>query len=334
VAETGARLDAIALKRIAMAGSIACVLLVMAASFANAQGFPNKPLRIVTGFAPGGSADISARIMAQKMSEGFGQPVVVENRTGAGAMIAHEFVAKAPPDGYTLLLMAGGFPVQPALMKKLPYDALRDFAMISMITRYPFVLIVNADSPYKTPEDFVRYVKGASSKLSYGSSGIGSVHHLASELFNALAGTDIAHIPFRGGAAQMTELMGGRLDMLFEALPNAMPSIKGGKFRALAVTSAAPSPFLPDVPTMARALPGYEVSSFFALATAGGTPAAIVAQLNTEARRVLALPDVQQKFLDLGGEARASSPEEMRQFIESEIAKWTQVVEKRKIERM
>jgi tripartite-type tricarboxylate transporter receptor subunit TctC len=289
---------------------------------------------MVTGFAPGGSADATARIMAQYMAEGLGQPVVVENRTGAGSLIAHEFVARAPPDGHTLLLMAGGFPVQPAMLKKLPYDPVRDFAMISMIVSYPFVLIVSPDSPAKTPEDFVRYVKATPAKLSYGSSGVGSVHHLASELFNAMAGTDITHIPFRGGNAQIVELIAGRLDVVFESLPNVMPFIKGGKIRAVAVTSGTPSPFLPDVPPLARALPGYEVSSFFALATAAGTPAAVVNQLNAETRRVLGLPEVQRRFLDLGGEPRASSPEEMRQYIESEIAKWTQVVEKRKIERM
>jgi tripartite-type tricarboxylate transporter receptor subunit TctC len=316
---------------------LAAVLLGLFASLvmsaASGQAFPTKPMRIVIGFAPGGSTDVAARILAQKMTEGLGQPVLVENRTGAGALIAHEFVARSAPDGHTLLLMAGGFPVQPAMMKKMPYDAIRDFSMVSMVTRYPFVLVVSADSPHRTPEDFVRHVK-ATPKQSYGSSGVGSVHHLASELFNALAGTDIAHIPFRGGNAQMAELMAGRLDVLFEALPNAMPMIKSGKLRPLAVTSTGASPFLPDVPPMARVLPGYEVSSFFALATSAGTAPAVVAKLNAETRRVLALPDVQQRFLDIGGEARASSPEEMRQFLEAEIAKWTEVVEKRKIERM
>ena len=300
-----------------------------------AQSFANKPLRIVTGFAPGGSADTAARIMATKMSEGpLGQQVIVENRTGAGALIAHEFVAKAPPDGHTILLMAGGFPVQPAMLKKMPYDAVRDFAMISMLVRFPFVLIVNADSPAKTPEDFIRFVKANPGNLAYGSSGVGSIHHLASELFNAMAGTDVQHVPFRGGTAQIAELMAGRVQVMFEALPNAMPFIRGGKIRPLAVTSATPSPFLPEVPAMSRALPGYDVSSFFALATAAGTPSAVVAQLNAETRRVLALPDVQQRFLDLGGEARATTPEEMRQFIEQEIAKWIRVVQSRNIERL
>jgi tripartite-type tricarboxylate transporter receptor subunit TctC len=301
---------------------------------AAAQAFPSKPLRIVTGFAPGGSADLAARTMAQKMTEGLRQQVIVENRTGAGSLLAHEFVAKAPPDGHTLLLMAGGFPVQPAMLKKLPYDATRDFAMVSMLVRFPFVLIVNGDSRLANAAELIRHVKANPGRLSYGSSGIGSIHHMASELFNAMVGTDVQHVPFRGGNAQIMELMASRVDLVFEALPNAMPFIRGGKVKALAVTSAAPSPFLPEVPPMARALPGYDVSSFFALATSAGTPPSVVAQLNAETRRVLALPDVQKRFLDLGGEARASSPEEMLQFIEKEIAKWLQVVEQRKIERM
>ena len=314
--------------------NIILFLFAWVPALAAAQGFPSKPIKIVAGFAPGGSADTTARIMASKMSEGLGQQVIVENRTGAGALIAHEFVARAPPDGHTILLMAGGFPVQPAMLKKLPYDPVRDFAMISMLVSYPFVLIVNSDSPLRSTEDFIRYAKSRPGKLSYGSSGIGSIHHMASELFNAMAGTDLQHIPFRGGTAQIAELMAGRVDVVFEALPNAMSFIKGGKIRPLAVTSAAASPFLPEVPSMTRALPGYDVSSFFALATAAGTPAGVVAQLNAETRRVLALPDVQQRFLDLGGEARASSPEEMRRFIEQEIAKWIRVVESRNIERM
>ena len=310
------------------------LLLALLPGFVVAQSFPSKPIKIVTGFAPGGAADATARIMAAKMSEGLAQQVIVENRTGAGALIAHDFVAKAPPDGHTILLMAGGFPVQPAMLKKLPYDPVGDFAMISMLVRYPFVLIVNSDSPLKSGEDFVRYAKGRPGKLSYGSSGIGSIHHVASELFNAMAGTDLQHVPFRGGTAQIAELMTGRIDVVFDALPTAMSFIKGGKVRPLAVTSVDASPFLPEVAPLERVLPGYDVSSFFALATAAGTPAGVVAQLNAETRRVLALPDVQQRFLDLGGEARASSPEEMRQFIEQEIAKWIRVVESRNIERM
>lgn len=301
---------------------------------APAQTFPSKPLRIVTGFAPGGSADLAARTMAQKMAEGLRQQVIVENRTGAGSLLAHEFVAKAPSDGHTLLLMAGGFPVQPAMLKNLPYDATRDFAMISMLVRFPFVLIVNGDSRMANAEDLIRHVKANPGRLSYGSSGIGSIHHMASELFNAMAGTDVQHVPFRGGNAQIMELMASRVDLVFEAMPNAMPFIKSGKVKALAVTSGSPSSFLPEVPPMAHTLPGYDVSSFFALATTAGTPVGVVAQLNAETRRVLTLPDVHKRFLDLGGEARASSPDEMLQFIEREIVKWQKVVEQRRIERM
>jgi len=203
-----------------------------------------------------------------------------------------------------------------------------------MLVRYPFVVIVNSDSPLKSGEDFIRYARARPGKLSYGSSGIGSIHHVASELFNAMAGTDLQHVPFRGGTAQIAELMAGRIDVVFDALPTAMSFIKGGKVRPLAVTSMDASPFLPEVPPLTRLLPGYDVSSFFALATAAGTPAGVVAQLNAETRRVLALAEVQQRFLDLGGEARASSPEEMRRFIEQEIAKWIRVVESRNIERM
>lgn len=308
--------------------------LAMVVPSASAENFPNRPIKIVTGFAAGAGSDAAARLLAQKMSEGLGQPVIVENRPGAAGLLANEVVAKAKPDGYSLLLIVGAYPVQAAMMKKLPYDPLRDFAMISMVMDFPFVLIVNADSPFKTLNDFVSYARANPSKLNSGSSGLGSSNHLASELFNVMAGTEMTHIPFRGGAIPITELMAGRIDAVFEPIVNALPFLKGGKVRPLAVTSLKPSPFLANVPPMNEVLPGFEVVSFFGLMTTAGTPANIVTQLNAEIRRVLALPEVRQRFRDLGGEAQATSPDEMQRFIEAEINKWKQVVAKRNIERI
>jgi tripartite-type tricarboxylate transporter receptor subunit TctC len=308
------------------------LVLACAASVAVAQAYPAKQIRLVNGFAPGGSSDIVARIVAQKLSESLGQQVVVENRTGSGGIIANEAVANAPPDGYTLLLVTGAYPVQAAVMKKLPYDPLRAFAMISMLTTYPFVVAVSATSPFKTLPELVAYARANPGKLNFSSAGIGTVHHLSGELFNTLAQTDLTHVPFRGGTAPVTELLAGRVDVMFETMTLTLPQVRSGKARALAVTSAQRSSFLPDVPTVADTFPGYEVVSWLGLATTAGTPPQIVDRLNREVARALESPDVRQRFADLGGEPRPSTPQEMLAHIERETAKWKRIVETRGIE--
>ncbi len=307
--------------------------LFLYCGLAFAQGYPSKPLRLVTPFPPGGSADLIARLTAQKMAESLRQPVVIDNRAGAGGLVGTEYAAKQPPDGYTLVLITGAYPVQAAMLKSMPFDPLSDIAMVSLLTSYPFVISVRQDSPFRSLGDLIAYAKANPGKLNYPSSGIGTVHHLSGELLNAMAGIDMTHVPFRGGASPLTEVLGGRVDLLLEAMTLSIGQIQSGKLRALAVTSRSRWKALPDVPTVAETVPGYEVNSFIGLGATGGTPREIVERLNAEVRKALASPDTRQRFVELGGEPGASSPQEMKSFIEREIAKWREVIALRKIER-
>jgi tripartite-type tricarboxylate transporter receptor subunit TctC len=298
-----------------------------------AQGYPSKPLKLVTPFPPGGSADLIARLTAQKMAESLRQPVVIDNRAGAGGLVGTEYAAKQPPDGYTLVLITGAYPVQAAMLKSMPFDPLSDIAMVSLLTSYPFVISVRQDSPFRSLGDLIAYAKVNPGKLNYPSSGIGTVHHLSGELLNAMAGIDMTHVPFRGGASPLIEVLGGRVDLLLEAMTLSIGQIQSGKLRALAVTSRSRWKALPDVPTVAETVPGYEVNSFIGLGATGGTPRELVERLNAEVRKALASPDTRQRFVELGGEPGASSPEEMKSFIEREVGKWREVIALRKIEK-
>lgn len=309
------------------------ILLFLYCGLALAQPYPSKPVKLVTPFPPGGSADVIARLAAQKLGEALGQPVVVDNRAGAGGVVGNDYAAKQPPDGYTLLLITGAYPVQAAMLKSLPFDPRADIAMVSLLTTYPFVISVRPDSPLKSVGDLIAQAKANPGKLNYPSSGIGTVHHLSGELFNAMAGTEIFHVPFRGGAGPLTEVLAGRVDILLEAMTLSIGQIQAGKLRALAVTSRGRWKALPDVPAVHETLPGYEVISFIGLGATGGTPAPIIERMNGEVRKMLDSADGNKRFVDLGGEPRASSPEEMKSFIEREIAKWREVIAARKIER-
>src|SRR3954467_14061949 len=297
-----------------------------------AQGFPAKPLKLVTPFPPGGSGDVIARLIAQRLSENMGQPVVVDNRAGAGGLSGSEYAARQPADGYTLLLITGAYPVQGAMLKQMPFDPLADVAMVSLLTSYPFVISVRPDSPFRTLGDLIAAAKANPGKLNYPSSGIGTVHHLSGELLNSMAGIEMVHVPFRGGASPLTEVLGGRVDLLLEAMTLSIGQIQSGKLRALAVTSRERWKGLPNVPSVAETVPGYEVTSFVGLGASGGTPRELVDRLNTEVRKALANPETRQRFVDLGGEPAASSPEEMKDFIAREIAKWKDLMAARKIE--
>lgn len=299
-----------------------------------AQDFPSKPLKLVTPFPPGGSADVIARLAAQALSESLAQPVVVDNRGGAGGLVGTDYAAKQPPDGYTLVLITGAYPVQAAMLKSMPFDPLKDVAMVSMLTSYPFVISVRPDAPYRTLGDLIAYAKANPGKLNFPSSGIGTVHHLSGELLNAMAGIEMTHVPFRGGASPLNEVLGGRVDLLLEAMTLSIGQIRSGKLRPLAVTSRERWKALPDVPTVAETVPGYEVNSFIGLGASGGTPAPLIARLNAEVRKALTNPTVHKRFVDLGGEPGASSPEEMHDFIAREITKWKNVIAARKIERL
>jgi tripartite-type tricarboxylate transporter receptor subunit TctC len=310
----------------------ALVLGLIACGVACAQDYPAKPIRLIVGFPPGGNVDVVGRIVAAKMSEGLAQQVLPENRTGAGSIIANEFVAKAAPDGYTLLVVSGAFVTQVATTRKLPYDPLRDFSFVSTIVTYPLVFSVRSDSRFRTLDDFIAFVKSNPGKVNYPSPGMGTLYHLAGELFVSMAGIDMQHVPFRGGSEPLTEVLSGRMELLIDALTNSYPQIQAGKFRPLAVSSLSRSPALPAVPTVADSVPGYEADSFLGLAGPAGLPAAVVERLNRELRRVLGLDDTGRRFAEWGGAPAASSPEEMRQRVTEEIAKWKKVVEARKLE--
>jgi tripartite-type tricarboxylate transporter receptor subunit TctC len=310
----------------------ALVLAAFAWSFVAAQDYPSKPIRLVVGFPPGGNVDVVGRIVAQKMSDGLGQQVVPENRTGAGSIIANEYVAKSAADGYTLLIVSGAFVTQAATTKKLPYDPLRDFTFISTVVTYPLVFSVRADSRFRTLDEFIGYVKSNPGKVNYPSPGLGTLYHLAGEMFVSMAGIDMQHVPFRGGSEPLTEVLSGRMELLIDALTNSYPQIQAGTFRPLAVSSLARSPSLPAVPTVADSVPGYEASSFTGVGGPAGMPPAVVERLNREVRRVLALPEIAQKFAEWGGTPNASSPDDMQRLVSAEIEKWKKVVAARKLE--
>jgi tripartite-type tricarboxylate transporter receptor subunit TctC len=311
---------------------LAAVLAAALPAPAGAQDYPAKPVRLLICFPTGGNVDVVGRIIAQKMSEGLGQQVFPENRTGAGSIIANDHVAKSPADGYTLLVVSGAFVTQAATSKKLPYDSLRDFSWISIIVSYPLVFSVRSDSRFHSLDQFIAYVKANPGKINYPSPGMGTLYHLAGEMFISMAGIDMQHVPFRGGSEPLTEVLSGRMELLIDALTNSYPQIQAGKFRPLAVSSAQRSPALPAVPTVADSVPGYEASSFLGLAGPAGLPGAVVERLNREVRRVLALPEVGQRFAEWGGTPTASSPQEMQSRVASEIEKWKKVVAERKIE--
>jgi tripartite-type tricarboxylate transporter receptor subunit TctC len=309
-------------------------LLVLTLQVApGAEKYPSKPITVVSPFAPGGSADIMARFMAQKLSDSLGVAVIVENKIGAGGGVGSNWVAKAKPDGYTLLLVTGGYPAQAALAKSSPFDPVKDITMISMVTSYPFIVHVPMNSPFKTLGDLIAKAKASPGSLNYASSGVGSIHHLSSELLNVSAGIETVHIPTKGGTGAMTELIGERVDFLFEAPTLSLPFIKGSKVRALAVTTKERLKSLPDVPTVGETLPGYEVRSFIGLGVTGGTPAEIVKILNTEVRAIVDDKENAKKLADLGGEPQSSSSEDMQAFVANEYHKWQRVIEMRKIER-
>jgi tripartite-type tricarboxylate transporter receptor subunit TctC len=300
---------------------------------AAAQAWPAKPIKLVQGFAPAGNGDIIARLMAQKISEPLGQQVIVEGRTGSGGNLASDFVAKSPPDGYTIILLTGGHAVSAAMYRQLPFDPIEDFTMASMVATFAFVVATASDSPLMSIADVIAAAKKAPGTLSFSSVGVGSTQHLAGELFKSVAGIDITHIPYRGGAAPVNDVMTGRVSMLFDTLTPTLPQIKAGKLRALAVTSKARSATLPDLPPVADTLPSYEVTSWVGIAGPAKLPGAVLERLNHELVRAIATQDARERLAGLGADARSSTPAEMRSHVAGEIAKWKRVVEVAKIER-
>jgi tripartite-type tricarboxylate transporter receptor subunit TctC len=312
----------------------ALIALAATAATVPAQPFPTRPIRFLVPFGPGGVGDITARVVAQKMSASLGQQVIIDNRPGAGGIVASEIVAKAAPDGYTLLLLNNAHAVSMSLFKSLPYDTLRDFAPISSIATFSIVLLVNADSPIKSVKDLIASARASPGRLNFGTIQIGATQHLSSELFKSMAGIDVVLVPFSNTGAVLTGLRGNSVQVGFEFIAPVVGQVKAGALRALAVSSRSRFAGLPDVPTAHEAgVPGYEVISWNGIGAPTGTPKAVINRLNKAVAEALAMPDVKQRFQELAVETRPDTPEGFRKLIASEIVKWSKVIETAKIPR-
>jgi tripartite-type tricarboxylate transporter receptor subunit TctC len=306
----------------------AALTLAMAAPLVSGQTFPAKPVRIVVGFPSGGNVDIPTRIVASKLGDLWGTSVIVDNRPGAGGNIGADLVAKAAPDGYTLLTCnAASHGINPSFYKKIPFDAVKDFAFISQIGLTANVLLVHPSVPAKTVSEFIAYAKANPGKISFASAGVGTSQHLAMELLKSMTGINVVHVPYKGGHPALTDLLGGQVQAMFAAVPTSQAMIKAGKLRALGVTSLKRSPNLPDVPTIAESgVPGFSVTSWYGLCAPAAVPKPILARLHDDLVKVLAMPDTQQRLSEQGIDVTPSSPEEFAEFIKSEVAKWAKVV--------
>jgi len=300
--------------------------LAAAPRIAGAQTYPTRSVRLIIGYTPGGSADLTARLVGQWLSERLGQPVVVESRPGAGTNIATEAVVHAPPDGYTLLLVAPANAINATLYEKLNHDFIRDIAPVAGLIRFPNVMEVNPSVPAKTVPEFIAYAKANPGKINMASSGNGSTIHVSGELFKMMAGVNMVHVPYRGGAPALTDLLGGQVQVMFDNLPTSIEYIRAGKLRPLAVTSATRSELLPDVPTVADFVPGYESSAWYGVGAPRNTPVEIIDRLNKEINAVLADPRMKARVADMGATLVASLPAEFGKLVADETEKWGNVV--------
>jgi tripartite-type tricarboxylate transporter receptor subunit TctC len=300
--------------------------LPVVSRIARAQAYPTKPVRIIVPIAAGGNNDIVARRIGQWLSERLGQPFVVENRPGAAGTIGTEAVVKAPGDGYTLLLVGATNATSATLYDKLSYNFIRDIAPVGAISREPQIMLVNPSVPAKTVPEFIAYARANPSKISMASSGIGSITHLIGELFKMMAGVDMVHVPYRGTAPALNDLLGGQVQVTFGSVPSSIEHVRGGKLRALAMTTATRSEVLPDIPTMGDFLPGYEASNWLGIAAPRTTRVEIVDMLNKEINAALADPTIKARFAELGGTVLPGSPAEFGKLIAAETEKWGKVI--------
>jgi tripartite-type tricarboxylate transporter receptor subunit TctC len=314
-------------RRLAVAMVGLAALAAAGGSVAQAA-FPAHGARLVVPFPPGGPLDAVGRAIAQKLTDAWGQSVVVDNRPGAGGNIGADLVAKSAPDGYTVVMGAlSTHAVNPSLYPTMPYDAVKDFAPITLVAVTPNVLVVNPSLPVNSVQELVAYAKARPGKLSFGSGSNGSAGHLAGELFKVDAGVDMVHIPFKGGAPATQALLAGDTQLMFDNLANAMPQVKAGKLRALAVTTAQRSKLAPELPTMAEAgLPGFDISTWFGLLAPAGTPPEVVARWNADVTRILSAPDMRERLAGQGAEAAPTTPAAFAQFIAAELAKYARIV--------
>jgi tripartite-type tricarboxylate transporter receptor subunit TctC len=307
---------------------LATVGLLFAASWVAAQSYPAKPIRIIVPFPAGGIADLFGRVIGQKFSEAWGQPVVVDNRPGAGGNIGAEIVAKSPPDGYTLVTGSiGTHAVNVSLFSKLPYDPIRDFAPVSLIMEAEGLLVVHPSVPARSVKDLIALARSRPGQLSYASAGHGTAAHLAGELFKSMAKVDMVHVPYKGNVPAITDLIAGQTSLLFATMPTVLPQVQAGRLRALAVTSSARSPAAPQLPTIAEAaLPGYSVTNWIGIFAPAGTPREVVLKLNGEIVRTMQAPDIQKRLLNEGAKFTPWSPDQFASFVNAELAKWAKVV--------
>jgi tripartite-type tricarboxylate transporter receptor subunit TctC len=315
---------------------LAVIGLATAASMgsASAQDYPTRPVKWVVGYPPGGATDIIARLLGQRLSERLGQQFVIENKPGAGNNIATESVINAEPDGYTLLFVNPANYINASLYANLKFNVIRDIAPIAAFNRVPNVMTVNNNVPAKTAAEFIAYVKANPGKVNLASSGNGTSVHLSGEMFMAMSCAKMQHVPYRGAAPAITDLLGGQVQLIFDNMPSILQHVRAGSVRALAVTGTARSPLLPDVPVLADTIPGYEASALFGVGAPKNTPKAVIEKLNKEINAVLAEPAIKARLLDLGGEPLIGTPEAFGAMIVAETDKWKKVIEEAKVEKV
>ncbi len=311
----------------AAAALVFCAWAQSASAQSSATSFPDKPIKIVVTFTTGGAPDILARIIGERLTAAWGQPVIVDNKPGAGGNLGADFVAKSAPDGYTMVVgTVGTHSINPALYSKMPYDAVKDFTPITLIATTPNMLVINNDVPAKNLKDFIALGK-KEGKMTFASSGSGTSIHVSGELFKTMTGIDMVHIPYKGRATAIPDVLGGRVTMMFDNMPSSLALVREGKLRALGVTSSTRSPAAPDIPTIAESgLPGFDAGSWFALFAPANTPKPIIDKLQVEVRKILKSPDVAKRLADNGLDAVGGTPEELAAYQKSEITKWAKVV--------
>jgi len=292
----------------------------------NAANYPVRPLRLIVPFAPGGGLDISARLIGHKLTEKWGQNVVVDTRPGAATILGTEIASKAAPDGYTILMITTTFAINPGLYAKLPYDAGRDFSPVTQLNSQPNVVVVTPSFPGKSVKDLIALAKAKPGTLTFATPGAGSAPHLSAEMFQRAAGVSMIHVPYKGIPPAVTDVIGGRVTMLFTTTISAAPHIKSGKMRAVAITSAKRQPSMPDVPTVGETLAGYRAEAFQGMVVPAGVPPAVVNKLSAEVARIVKLPDVAQRFELDGAEGVGSTPAEFAAFLKTEMQKWSKVI--------
>jgi tripartite-type tricarboxylate transporter receptor subunit TctC len=305
---------------------IAGLTLAACCAAASAQNYPTKTVRMIVGYPPGGPTDVLARIVSQKLTQAWGQQVIVDNRPGASGMIGAEFTARAAPDGYTLLMVPVTYAVTPSLFSKMTYDVEKDLAPVAQVAAAPFILVVHPTLPVKTVKDLITLARSRPGQLNFASASTGGMPHLAGELFNSMTGVKMVHIPYKGAAPATTDLLSGQITLMFNNMLSAMPQVKAGRLRAVAVTSLKRSAAAPELPTIAETVPGYEANGWYGAFAPAATSRDLINRVNAEMNRIMKMPDVTQRLAGDGVEAVGTTPEQFGAYLKQEIAKWGKVV--------